>query len=62
MLGTVMITNGYARDEKSFRNNGRVKRARIETSGGYKSEITLKDERRPQADASSSPLGSHGFA
>ena len=48
-VGTVMITNGYARDEKSFRNNGRVKQARIETSGGYKSEITLKDERRPQA-------------
>ncbi|MBX9777125.1 MAG: hypothetical protein K2Y71_22325 [Xanthobacteraceae bacterium] len=49
MVGTVTITNGYARDEKSFRNNGRVKQARIETSGGYKSEITLKDERRPQA-------------
>jgi hypothetical protein len=49
MVGTVMITNGYARDEKSFRNNGRVKRARIETSGGHKTEITLKDERRPQA-------------
>jgi hypothetical protein len=48
VVGAVMITNGYARDEKSFRNNGRVKRARIETSAGYKSEITLKDERRPQ--------------
>lgn len=43
-----MVTNGYARDEKSFRNNGRVKRARLETSAGYKSEVTLKDERRPQ--------------
>lgn len=48
MVGAVMITNGYARDDKSFRNNGRVKRARIETSAGLKNEITLKDERRPQ--------------
>lgn len=48
-IGTVMVTNGYARNEKSFRDNGRVKRARIETSAGYKSDITLKDERRPQA-------------
>ena len=47
-VGTVMITNGYAKDEKAFRNNGRVKQARIETSAGYKSEITLKDEQRPQ--------------
>lgn len=51
MVGTVMVTNGYARDEKSFRNNGRIKRARIETSAGYKNEITLEDNRRPQTVA-----------
>ena len=49
MVGAVMVTNGHARDERSFRNNGRVKRARIETSAGYRSDITLKDDRRPQA-------------
>jgi hypothetical protein len=49
MVGTVMVANGYAKNEKAFRDNGRVKRARIETSAGYKSEVTLKDERRPQA-------------
>src|SRR5262245_32037935 len=48
VVGTVMVTNGYARDEKSFRNNGRIKRARVDTSAGYKSEITLEDNRRPQ--------------
>ena len=47
-VGAVTITNGYAKNEKAFRDNGRVKRARIETSGGYKSEVTLRDERRPQ--------------
>ena len=35
-------------ETRSRSQHGRVKRARLETSAGYKSEITLKDERRPQ--------------
>jgi hypothetical protein len=48
VVGKVMVTNGYARTEQTFRDNGRVKRARIETSGGAKKEIVLKDQRAPQ--------------
>jgi hypothetical protein len=44
VVGSVMITNGYVKTEKAWGDNGRVKRARIETSGGYRKEVTLKDE------------------
>ena len=43
VIGTVMITNGYAKTPQTFRANGRVKTARIETSGGVVRTVTLKD-------------------
>ncbi len=49
MIGTVMVINGYAKTERTFRDNGRVKRVRIETSGGDRRDVTLQDHRRPQA-------------
>ena len=36
------------RTADTFRRNGRVKRAHLETEGGYKTTITLKDTREPQ--------------
>jgi hypothetical protein len=48
VIGTIVLINGYAKTEQAFRDNARVKRARIETSGGYKREITLKDQRAVQ--------------
>lgn len=43
VIGTVLIANGYAKTPQTYRANGRVKRARIETSGGYARTVTLKD-------------------
>jgi hypothetical protein len=48
VIATIVFVNGYAANEKTFRENGRVKRMRIETSGGYKREINLKDTRDVQ--------------
>jgi len=48
VIATIVFVNGYAASEKTFRENGRVKRMRIETSGGYKREIDLKDTRDVQ--------------
>jgi hypothetical protein len=48
VIATIMFVNGYAASEKTFRENGRVKRVRIETSGGYTREINLKDTRDVQ--------------
>lgn len=45
---TIAIINGYARTADTFRRNGRVKRARIETEEGHKTTITLRDSREPQ--------------
>lgn len=45
VIGSLSFVNGYARTEQTFRNNGRVKRARIETSGGYVKTVTLKDSK-----------------
>lgn len=42
-IGTIMFVNGYAKTAQTFRANGRVKRARIETSSGTVRVITLKD-------------------
>ena len=42
-LRTVTMTNGYAKSAVTFRQNGRVKRAMIETDRGYKGMITVKD-------------------
>jgi hypothetical protein len=46
---TLLITNGYAKTADTFRRNGRIKRALIETSSGIKSEVTLKDTSEPQS-------------
>jgi hypothetical protein len=43
VIGAMMIVNGYARTPQTFRANGRVKRAKIETSGGVVRTVTLKD-------------------
>lgn len=43
VIGSMVVTNGYAKTPQAFRANGRVKRARIETSGGYNKVVTLKD-------------------
>lgn len=43
VIGSMSFVNGYARTEQTFRNNGRVKRARIETSGGYVRTMTFRD-------------------
>jgi hypothetical protein len=40
---TVTLTNGYAKTADTFRRNGRVKRALIETSRGFKTTVTVKD-------------------
>jgi hypothetical protein len=48
VIATIVFVNGYAASEKTFRDNGRVKRVRIETSGGYKREVNLKDTRDVQ--------------
>lgn len=42
------ITNGYAKSDATFRANGRIKRAVIETNRGTKTTVTLKDTREPQ--------------
>ena len=44
----VVLANGYTRTEDTFRRNGRIKRARVETSGGHKANVTLKDIRDEQ--------------
>ena len=61
-VGTVMITNGYARDEKSFRNNGRVKQARIETSAGISAARSRSRTSRGRRRSNSSQGASSGSA
>lgn len=48
VIGTVLIANGYGKTSQTYRANGRVKRARIETSGGYGKTVTLKDTREEE--------------
>ncbi len=45
---TVTLTNGYAKSDDTFRRNGRVKRALLETSRGFKKTVTVKDHRDDQ--------------
>ncbi len=45
---TVTLTNGYTRTDQTFSRNGRVKRATLETSRGYKTTLTLKDSKDDQ--------------
>ncbi len=48
VIGSVVIVNGYGKSQSTFQENGRVRRARLETSGGYVREITLKDSKDAQ--------------
>jgi hypothetical protein len=48
---SVSIINGYAKSDSTFRANGRIKRAELQTSRGYKAAVTLKDTREPQSIA-----------
>lgn len=43
LFRTVTITNGYAKSNDTFRQNGRIKRALLEADNGYRSTITLRD-------------------
>ena len=45
---TIALNNGYTKSEQTFRRNGRVKRAMIETSRGFKKAVTLKDNAEAQ--------------
>ena len=45
---TLGITNGYAKSDETFRRNGRIKRALIETERGFRKTVTLKDTREYQ--------------
>jgi hypothetical protein len=45
---TIGVTNGYAKNDDTFRRNGRIKRVLIETNRGFKRTVTLKDAREPQ--------------
>ena len=47
-LRTVTLTNGYAKSNETFRQNGRVKTAVIETNTGYQGYIDPKDTTAPQ--------------
>lgn len=47
-FNTIEIINGYAKNEMVFRENNRVRRARLEFSDGQSHVITLKDTMTPQ--------------
>lgn len=47
-LRMLTLTNGFAKSNETFRQNGRVKRAMIETDTGYKGMIAPKDNRNAQ--------------
>jgi hypothetical protein len=47
-LRRILITNGYAKSDAAFRNNGRVKRVTVETGDGVKASFALKDQREFQ--------------
>lgn len=51
VVGSLSFGNGYARTPALYRANGRVKRAEIQTSGGYRKVIALKDTRDIQSIA-----------
>jgi hypothetical protein len=48
VMRTINVLNGYTKSEDTFRNNGRVKKALIETDRGVKKAVTLKDTCEPQ--------------
>jgi hypothetical protein len=47
-VSAIFIVNGYSDTPDVFLANGRVKKARLETSGGYKRTINLKDTPKEQ--------------
>ena len=49
VMRTINVTNGHARSNEIWRNNGRIKKALIETDRGEKKTVTLKDTRESQA-------------
>jgi hypothetical protein len=48
VMRTISIKAGYAKSEEAFRNNGRIKKALIETDRGVKQTVTLRDVRESQ--------------
>ncbi len=48
VMRTLYLTAGYAKSDEAYRNNGRVKKALIETDRGLKQTVTLKDVRESQ--------------
>jgi hypothetical protein len=48
VMRTINVMTGYTKSEETFRNNGRVKTALIETDRGAKKTVTLKDTRESQ--------------
>jgi hypothetical protein len=51
VIGSLSFGNGYARTRDLYRANGRVKRAEISTSGGYRKTVALKDTAEVQSIA-----------
>jgi hypothetical protein len=48
LMRTINIVSGYAKSDETWRNNGRVKKALIETDRGLKQTVTLEDVRDAQ--------------
>ena len=48
LMRTINIISGYSKSDETWRNNGRVRKALIETDRGVKQTITLKDVRDVQ--------------
>lgn len=43
VIDSLIVVNGYARTSELYRANGRVRQARIVTSGGYEKTVNLMD-------------------
>ena len=48
LMRTINIIPGYSKSDETWRNNGRVKKALIETDRGVKQTVTFKDARGVQ--------------
>lgn len=47
-INSLTLTNGFARNDVTFKNNNRIKTATLEFSDGSKLKITLEDTMKPQ--------------
>lgn len=47
-INSLTLTNGFARNDVTFKNNNRIKTATLEFSDGSKLKITLEDTMNPQ--------------